>query len=352
MFRAALHRVIDSEAFAGSRRMSAFLQFAGQAALEGRTEIDQYEIAEQVLNRHEDFNPLDDASVRKLASQVRSKLEEYFEGEGAAEPVVISLPRRSYIPRFRHRAVEEAAPEQKTVPAASGVAAAVRGRRSGWLLAVAALAFLAAGTWLGSRWAPALTAGSGESPTAIVIRTQRGDLRGDPLDVASDAVRLGPELMPGEDAIVELTFTPEHATQQAGVMAFGGVDHFVRFGQHFKDRAMLEQSFEVNAVPNQHQSHFLVDRLGQSGRPRLLSLRRDGARYQAFLSANGFDWTPFAPPVEVTGLPPSQRAGIYAFNGRSDGPSAVAAFRGFRSGPAFHSRPDGPFRAEDIPAWR
>lgn len=351
-FRAALQRVTDSEAFAGSRRMSAFLLFTGQAALEGRTEIDQYEIAEQVLNRHEDFNPLDDASVRKLASQVRSKLEEYFEGEGAAEPVVISLPRRSYIPRFRHRAVEEAALEQKAVPAPSGAAAAAGSRRSGWWLAVAALALLTAGGWLGSRWAQAPMVYGGQSPASVVIRTQRGDLRGKPLDVAADAVRIGPELMQGEDATVELTFTPENATQQAGVMAFGGVDHFVRFGQHFKDRAMLEQSFEVNAVPNQNQSHFLVDQLGQSGRPRLLSLRRDGARYEAFISADGFSWMPFAPPVEVPGLPEAQRAAIYAYNGRSDGPSAAAAFHDFRSGPAFHNRPDGPFRAGDFPAWR
>jgi hypothetical protein len=351
-FRAALQRVTDSEAFAGSRRMSAFLQFTGQAALEGRTEIDQYEIAEQVLHRNEDFNPLDDASVRKLASQVRSKLEEYFEGEGAAEQVVISLPRRSYIPRFRYRAVEETSPEPPAGPADSREPQAAGSRRFGWWLAPAAFVLLAAGGWLALRWVPPPEADGGQTPAAIVIRTQRGDLRGKPLDVAADAVRIGPELISGEDATVELTFTPENATQQAGVMAFGGVDHFVRFGQHFKDRAMLEQSFEVNAVPNQNQSHFLVDQLGQFGRPRWLALRRDGSRYEAFLSADGFDWTRFAPPVDVPGLPAVQRAAIYAYNGRSDGPSAVAAFHGFRSGPAFHTRPDGPFRAEDFPAWR
>lgn len=350
-FRAALQRVTDSEAFAGSRRMSEFLQFTGQAALEGRTEIDQYEIAEQVLHRNEDFNPLDDASVRKLASQVRSKLEEYFEGEGAAEHVVISLPRRSYIPRFRYRVVEETSPEQQAGPAASGEPLAQGRRRFGWWLVPVAL-LLTVGGWLALRWAPPPEAEGGQAPSAIVILTQRGDLRGKPLDVAADAVRVGPELEQGEDAVVELTFAPESATQQAGVMVLGDADHFVRFGQHFKDRAMLEQSFEVNAVPNQNQSHFLADRLGQFGRPRWLSLRRDGSGYQALISADGFDWTRFAPPVDVPGLPPVQRAAIYAYNGRSDGPSAVAAFNGFRSGPAFHNRPEGPFRAADFPAWR
>ncbi len=350
-FRAALKRVVDSEAFAGSRRMSAFLQFAGQAALEGRTEIDQYEIAEQVLHRHEDFNPLDDASVRKLASQVRSKLEEYFEGEGAAEPVVISLPRRSYILRFRHRAVEETSPDQRAGSAVSREPLAPGRRRFGWWLVPAAL-LLTIGGWLAMRWAPPPGTDGGQTATAIVIQTQRGDLRGKPLDVAADAVRIGPELEPGDDAVVELTFVPEAATQQAGVMAYGDPDHFVRFGQHFKDRAMLEQSYEVGSIPNQDQSHFLVDRLGQFGRPRWLSLRRSGSRYEAFLSADGFGWTQFAPPVEVGGLPLTQRAAIYAFNGRSDGPSSPAAFQGFRAGPAFHNRPDGPFNAEDFPNWR
>jgi len=351
-FRSALQRVIDSEAFAGSRRMSAFLQFAGQAALEGRTEIDQYEIAEQVLHRHEDFNPLDDASVRKLASQVRSKLEEYFDGDGVAEPVVISLPRRSYIPRFRYRATEETSPERPAEPENIREPSADGTRRFGWWQGAAALALLAAAVWLGMHWAPSQKGDGGPSPLAVVIQTQRGDLRGKPMDVAADAVRIGPELESGEEVSVKLAFVPERATQQAGVMAFGDPDHFVRFGQHFKDRAMLEQSFEVNAIPNQGQSHFLADKLGQFGQPRWLSLRRSGSRYDAFLSADGFDWTRFAPPVEVQGLPGSQRAAIYAFNGRSDGPSAVASFEGFRAGPAFHNRPDGPFSAGDFPAWR
>jgi hypothetical protein len=352
-YRAALQRVVDSESFAGSRRMSAFLLFAGQAALEGRTEIDQYEIAEQVLHRHEDFNPLDDASVRKLASQVRSKLEEYFEGEGAAEPVVISLPRRSYIPRFRYRVLEAAAPVSDASADAPAVEVDAAPRAEfGWWWAAGAAALLAGGIWLGTLVAPKpLETVEGEAGT-IVIRTERGDLRGEPLDVAPDGALLGPELASGEEATVALNFVPESATQQAGVMALATPDHFVRFGQHFKDRAMLEQSYEVDARPNQRNSHFLADAMGQFGRPRWLSLRRAGSSYEAFLSPDSFAWTSFAPPMEVAGLPEAQRAAIYAYNGRTEGPSATARFSDFRVGPAFHSRPDGPFGAEEFPGWR
>lgn len=363
MFRAALLRLLDSETFSGSRRMSSFLQFAGQAAIEGRTEIDQYEIAEQVLKRHEDFNPLDDASVRKLASQVRSKLEEYFEGEGAAEPVVISLPRRSYVLRFRVRSADaapaagarnekertgEAAPAPPAAPAAAASPV-----RMAWTLVPAAVALLGLGGWLGWQAAPRTTVMEmAADPAGMVIRTQRGDLRGAPMDVAPGAVRVGPPLEPGDDAVVELSFVPESATQQAGVMALGSPDHFVRFGQHFKDRAMLEQSYEVDASTSLMRSHFLADLQGQLGLPRWFALRRTGSQYEAFQSADSFAWRPFAPPLEVRGLPAEQRAAIYAFNGRSDGPSAEARFRGFRVGPAFHNRSDGPLRPEDFAGWQ
>jgi hypothetical protein len=374
-FRAALHRIVDSEVFAGSRRMSAFLLFAGHAALDGRVEIDQYEIAEQVLNRHEDFNPLDDASVRKLASQVRSKLEEYFDGEGAAEPIVISLPRRSYIPRFRYRDAAPAAPPGggaempalnpelrrhliEAVPEASVPEPSIEppdGVRARWRFAagmtVAALAVLGAGAWLGAWISQSPSLPEIKDSHSVVIQTKRGDVRGELWDVAKDAVRIGPELASGQEATVELTFTPERATQQAGVMAFGSPDHFVRFGQHFKDRAMIEQSFEIDARSNLAQSHFLADPLGQFGRSRWFSLRREGSRYEAFLSSDGLHWSSFAPPMEISGLPAIQRAALYAYNGRSDGPSATAAFRDFRVGLAFHNRPNGPLRAEDFPGW-
>jgi hypothetical protein len=371
-FRAALQRVIDSEAFAGSRRMSAFLQFVGQAALEGRTEIDQYEIAEQVLHRHDDFNPLDDASVRKLASQVRSKLEEYAESEGSSDPAVIVLPRRSYVPRFRYRnagnqnetlvettAMPEPSPEV-TEPPLQKTAFWWQAKLSAHpqvVLAIVAFAMLLplAGYWLGKQNidAPAVVQDGSENgiPPAIVIHTQRGDLRGVGWDASPGSVQLGPVLDSGHEVTVELDFTSERATQQAGLMAFGDPDNFVRFGHHFKDRTMLEQSYEIDGNFHTQASNYRFDSLGQFGRPRWLSLRREGNEYLAFLSTDGLQWAPFGPPMEVAGLPSNPRAAIYAFNGRSDGPSADATFRDFRVGPAFHDRKSGPFDAAEFRNW-
>ena len=52
------------------------------ASLEGRSTVDQYEIAKEVLGRSAEFNPWDDATVRKLATRLRQKLDEYDAGSG------------------------------------------------------------------------------------------------------------------------------------------------------------------------------------------------------------------------------------------------------------------------------
>src|SRR3954447_19316700 len=104
--RAALQKVLNSDLFSGSRRLGDFCTYSAEAAIEGRTELNQYEIAEKVLGRAGDFNPWDDAAVRKLATQLRHKLDEYYAGPGASDRVIVSLPRRSYVLRFRKREEE------------------------------------------------------------------------------------------------------------------------------------------------------------------------------------------------------------------------------------------------------
>ena len=52
----------------------------------------------------ETFDPRIDPIVRVEARRLRSKLKEYYEGEGSRDTVVIDLPTGRYVPRFRHRA--------------------------------------------------------------------------------------------------------------------------------------------------------------------------------------------------------------------------------------------------------
>ena len=62
-YRRQVQRILASQEFVTSRQLREFLQYVSEAALEGRTHVEQVEIAEKVLQRGKEFNPLDDASV-------------------------------------------------------------------------------------------------------------------------------------------------------------------------------------------------------------------------------------------------------------------------------------------------
>ncbi len=85
--------------FAARKQLGEFLQYVSEAAFQCRTHLDQVEIAEHVLHRSRDFNPIDDASVRKLASLTRHGLEAYYAGTGQHDSIAVELPVRSYIPK-------------------------------------------------------------------------------------------------------------------------------------------------------------------------------------------------------------------------------------------------------------
>ncbi|MCP5115626.1 MAG: hypothetical protein GY953_32775, partial [bacterium] len=56
------------------------------------------------------YDPGVDPIVRVQASRLRAKLKEYYEREGAGDPVTIELPRGHYRPCFRSRSDRETAP--------------------------------------------------------------------------------------------------------------------------------------------------------------------------------------------------------------------------------------------------
>ena len=95
LFRQQLHRILSSAEFASSRQLREYFQYLAEAAFSGRTQLEQAEIAEAVLRRGKDFNPVDDASVRKLATLLRQKLAAYYAGEGAQDDILVTLPTRS-----------------------------------------------------------------------------------------------------------------------------------------------------------------------------------------------------------------------------------------------------------------
>jgi serine/threonine-protein kinase len=99
-----LERILASDTFARSERMSRFLRFTVQQALAGKADsLKEYLIGVEVYDKPETLDPRFDPIVRVEAGRLRSKLREYYESEGGNDPVLISFRKRSYAPVFRFR---------------------------------------------------------------------------------------------------------------------------------------------------------------------------------------------------------------------------------------------------------
>jgi hypothetical protein len=103
---ALLQRVLWSHQIKNSGRIRDFLVYVFERALEEPgAEIHEQEIGCRVFGRAEDYDTSIDNVVRVTASQVRKKLEIYFAGDGASEPVILEIPKGRYTPLFRERSL-------------------------------------------------------------------------------------------------------------------------------------------------------------------------------------------------------------------------------------------------------
>ena len=108
--RRAVDRVVVSEVFSRSPQLAAFLRFVVEAVLHNRQDrIKAYTIGVEVLRRDPKFDPQLDPIVRVEATRLRRAIERYYAGPGANDPLLIDLPRGSYVPTFRYREPDVAA---------------------------------------------------------------------------------------------------------------------------------------------------------------------------------------------------------------------------------------------------
>jgi hypothetical protein len=102
--RRALDRLLESAAFRDSLRLTSFLKFVVEAVLEGRgNRIKSYTIAVEALGRRAAFDPQADPIVRVEAGRLRQALARYYAATGCNDPVVIEMPRGTYVPTFSWR---------------------------------------------------------------------------------------------------------------------------------------------------------------------------------------------------------------------------------------------------------
>src|ERR687898_3021916 len=97
----ALQRVLKSPEIVNSDRKKRFLKFIVQEALGGHADrIKAYTIAIDVFDRAPSFDPVSDPVVRIEAGRLRRCLEHYYLTEGHEDPLLIIIPKGSYVPQF------------------------------------------------------------------------------------------------------------------------------------------------------------------------------------------------------------------------------------------------------------
>ena len=102
--REAIDRLLASGIFDRSPNLAVFLRYVCGRYFEGRAEdLREYNIAVEALGRPANFDQKRDAIVRVEAHRLRKRLQQYYSGKGADEPVHVDLPAGSYAPQFRFR---------------------------------------------------------------------------------------------------------------------------------------------------------------------------------------------------------------------------------------------------------
>jgi hypothetical protein len=102
--RELLERVAASDSFQKSKRLRDLLLYLGERSLQDpHCTLREQEIGVEVFGRPPDYDTSHDTLVRVHVSQLRKKLQEFFVTEGRKEPLVIEIPKGSYVPVFRPR---------------------------------------------------------------------------------------------------------------------------------------------------------------------------------------------------------------------------------------------------------
>jgi hypothetical protein len=97
-------RILASELFHKSGRLSTFLKFVCEQHWKGRADtINEQRIGTVVFQRTPGYHVGDDSIVRSQARFLRQRLEEYFNTAGAHETLRLTIPKGSYLPAFERR---------------------------------------------------------------------------------------------------------------------------------------------------------------------------------------------------------------------------------------------------------
>jgi len=150
-----LEGLLESPAFAGSRRRQDFLRYVVEETLAGRgATIKEANIAVDVFGRSNDFDAQTASIVRVTAADVRKRLAQAYDA-GLGSDLRIELPLGGYQPAFHFLSPKEEPPALPQLPETVMPAgmARIRRRPRRRIAAIAACAVIAAAVPLALQWA-------------------------------------------------------------------------------------------------------------------------------------------------------------------------------------------------------
>lgn len=105
-YRAQVERILQSRIFRSSEVIRHLFEYLADKSLQGEADsLKEYTIALDALGKPESFDPRHESVVRMHLVRLRQKLTEFYNTEGADEPVVIDIPKGGFKVRFEPRAV-------------------------------------------------------------------------------------------------------------------------------------------------------------------------------------------------------------------------------------------------------
>ena len=106
--RSQVDKIIASRELEKSTRLQELLDYIVSEYIAGRADrIKGFTIARAVFSAPTDFDADTNSIVRVEAGRLRRRMEEYYRAVGSDDPIIVDIPKGSYVPRFslnpRHR---------------------------------------------------------------------------------------------------------------------------------------------------------------------------------------------------------------------------------------------------------
>ena len=173
--RLLVARILASPEFQRAHRLRAFVEYVVDRKLAGAPEdVTEVLIGHRVFGRPAAYNPGEDSIVRTEARTLRQRLERYFCGAGAHEPVILEIPRGGYLPVFRPRSVTVPTPGTPSPVEVPPTDLHPGFSRRQWVatLTASATGLAGIGLWIRSRTAGAHTvSGAGSASARIELES-------------------------------------------------------------------------------------------------------------------------------------------------------------------------------------